>query len=107
MRALHGVIAAAVCAFASAAWAQSADPAVGRRLAELVCNACHQIDAEVAQPGPNARAPSFASISRSPSTNELALKVFLRTSHAEMPNIMLTAEETNSVIAYILGLAAK
>jgi len=42
-----------------------------------------------------------------PSTTELTIKVFLRTSHAGMPNIMLSKEEADSLAAYILGLAGK
>jgi len=39
-----------------------------------------------------------------PSTNELAIKVFLRTSHPTMPNFILSPEEIDSVAAYILSL---
>jgi mono/diheme cytochrome c family protein len=42
-----------------------------------------------------------------PSTNELAIKVFLRSSHPTMPNIILSPEEIDSVAAYIVGLAGK
>jgi mono/diheme cytochrome c family protein len=85
--------------------AQTADPAVGRRLAEAVCSACHQVG-PVSTPQPaNSDAPSFLDISRMSSTNELAIKVFLRSSHPTMPNIMLDQEETDSIAAYIVGLA--
>ena len=39
-----------------------------------------------------------------PSTTELALKVFLRTSHPSMPNIVLTPEQTDNLVTYILSL---
>jgi hypothetical protein len=42
-----------------------------------------------------------------PSTNELAIKVFLRSSHPTMPNIILSPEEIDSVATYIVGLAGK
>ena len=93
--------------FVPAASAQSADPALGRRLAETVCSACHQIDAASPDPGASSNAPSFVDISRMPSTNELAIKVFLRSSHPTMPNIILTPEEIDSVAAYIVGLTQK
>jgi cytochrome c2 len=44
---------------------QSADPSVGRRLAETVCSTCHQISATSPQ-GKNPAAPSFVDISRMP-----------------------------------------
>jgi mono/diheme cytochrome c family protein len=86
---------------------QSVDPSVGRHLAETVCSACHQISATSPNPGPSSGAPSFVDISRMPSMSELAIKVFLRTSHPTMPNFILSPEEIDSVTAYILSLAQK
>jgi mono/diheme cytochrome c family protein len=87
--------------------AQSADPSLGRHLAETVCGECHQIDAAGRKPESNPPAPSFVDISRMPSTTELAIKVFLRSSHPHMPDLILSAAEIDSVAAYILGLAEK
>lgn len=42
-----------------------------------------------------------------PSTTELSIKVFLRSTHPTMPNIILSPKETNSVAAYIVSLAHK
>ena len=39
-----------------------------------------------------------------PSTTAQALGVFLKTSHPTMPNIMLSDNERDDVIAYILSL---
>jgi mono/diheme cytochrome c family protein len=89
------------------AFAQSVDPSLGRHLAETTCVACHQVGSEALPKNPKATAPSFVDISRMPSTNELAIKVFLRTSHSTMPNIILSPEEAVSVAAYIVGLAKK
>jgi mono/diheme cytochrome c family protein len=90
----------------TASSAQTADPSVGRHLAETVCSDCHQISA-TSPPGRNPAAPSFVDISRMPSTSELAIKVFLRTPHPSMPNFILSPEEIDSVTAYILSLARK
>ncbi len=92
-------------AFLLPAGAQSVDPSVGRHLAETTCGACHQIGSAAAPQSAKPVAPSFQDISRMPSTNELAIKVFLRTSHPTMPNIILSPEEIDSVAAYIDGLA--
>jgi mono/diheme cytochrome c family protein len=91
----------------TASSAQSVDPSVGRHLAETVCSACHQISATSPNPGPGSGAPSFVDISQMPSANELSIKVFLRTPHPTMPNFILSAEEIDSVTAYILSLARK
>jgi mono/diheme cytochrome c family protein len=99
-----GVIASV--AFSHSALAQSVDPSVGRHLAETTCSVCHQIDAASPQ-SQNSDAPSFVDISRMASMTELAIKVFLRSSHPTMPNIILSPEEINSVSAYIVSLAPK
>jgi len=89
------------------AGAQSVDPSVGRHLAETTCSACHRIGSAGSPQNAKPVAPSFEDISRMPSTNEVAIKVFLRSSHPTMPNIILSPEEIDSVAAYIVGLAGK
>jgi mono/diheme cytochrome c family protein len=91
----------------TSAAAQTTDPSIGRRLAQTTCSACHQIDAASPAPSPNSAAPSFVDISRMPSMSELAIKVFLRSSHPPMPDILLSPEEIDSVTAYILSLNQK
>ena len=93
--------------FLTPASAQSPDPGVGRHLAETVCSACHQIDAYSQGPGPNRDAPNFVDISRMPSMNDLAIKLFLGFPHPSMPNIILSPEEIDSVTAYIRSLNKK
>ena len=93
--------------FLMSASAQSPDPGVGRHLAETVCSACHQIDAHSQGPGPNPDAPNFVDISRMPSMNDLAIKLFLGFPHPSMPNIILSPEEIDSVTAYIRSLNKK
>jgi mono/diheme cytochrome c family protein len=87
--------------------AQQIDPTVGRHLAETICSECHQFAPGAAPKNPKFGAPSFADISRMPSTNGVAIKVFLRTSHPTMPNIMLSSDEIDSFAAYIMSLAKK
>ena len=49
-------------------------------------------------------APSFLDVANMPSTTALSLKVFLRTSHKEMPNLIISETDTDDLIAYILNL---
>jgi mono/diheme cytochrome c family protein len=76
--------------------------ASGHRLAEAWCKACHAIEPRTA--GTSTGAPDFAAIANQPSTTELALKVFLRSSHPSMPNLVLTPEQTDDIVSYILSL---
>ena len=92
-------------AFAPQAMAQQRDPAPGRRIAERDCTLCHEVRPGETGPGAMASAPPFQLVARMPSTTELALRVFLRTSHAGMPNILLSEAELDDIIAYIVSLA--
>ena len=53
---------------------------------------------------PDVGAPTFFEVIADPSVSELSLRAFLQTSHATMPNLILTPEETDDIIAYILTL---
>lgn len=77
-------------------------PSSGRQIATGTCAACHQVVAG----GPTrlGAAPSFVDIAGMPSTTALSLKVFLRSSHRTMPNLIISDADTDDVIAYILSL---
>ena len=75
------------------------NPLIGRQTATTLCVPCHQIG-ENHRDGP----PSFVDIANMPSTTALSLKVFLRSNHKGMPNLIIPDSETNDLIAYILAL---
>ena len=85
--------------------AQQRETAPGRRIAERDCTLCHEVRPGETGPGAMASAPPFQLVARMPSTTELALRVFLRTSHAGMPNILLSEAEIDDIVAYIVSLA--
>ena len=79
------------------------DPLVGGKLAREVCAACHIVgDDQLVDP--DVGAPTFFEVIDDPSVTALSLRAFLRTSHPTMPNLILTPEETDDIIAYILRL---
>jgi mono/diheme cytochrome c family protein len=88
----------------SLAHAQGAgDPQGGLPLAQRVCSECHAIrKGEVRSP--NSRSPTFTELATTPGMTSIALMVALTTPHAGMPMFMLTAEQREDVIAYILSL---
>ena len=49
-------------------------------------------------------APTFLDVANMASTTALSLKVFLRTSHKEMPNLLISETDSDDLIAYILSL---
>ena len=75
----------------------------GRRLANYWCTGCHSVEPKTV----GIFAADFAEIANVPSTTELSLKVFLRSSHKSMPNFILQPEETDDIVAYILSLRRK
>ena len=84
--------------------AHAADPANGRRLAELWCTSCHIASPD--QPRGSADAPAFSAIGRQPGFNAGQLTLFLLDPHPAMPNMGLTRTEAIDIASYIQSLAA-
>jgi len=93
----------ALAAFASQAAAQApGDVRKGELLALSVCAQCHAV-----RPGqlrsPDPMAPNFTSIAMTLGMTDRALRVWLQSPHPTMPNVVLTRDERDDVIAYILS----
>ena len=108
---LHIVIAMA-CAVAALLFARihnaggatlpSDSATTGHRLAEAWCQSCHAIEAAGA--GTRGGAPDFVAIANRASTTALSLKVFMKTSHHRMPNLIITPAQADDLANYILSL---
>lgn len=75
---------------------------LGRQVAIELCSSCHRV-AE-GQPRPGENVASFFAISNLPSTTALSLKVFLRSNHKGMPNLIVSESDSDQLIDYILSL---
>ena len=53
---------------------------------------------------PLPEAPTFESVANTPGMTELALTVWLQSSHPTMPNIVLKQDDLRNVVAYIRSL---
>ena len=73
----------------------------GHRLAEAWCKDCHAVEA---RPAVAKAALDFTAIANQPSTTELSLKVFLKTSHPSMPNLVIAPDDADDLVNYILSL---
>jgi mono/diheme cytochrome c family protein len=80
------------------------NPNQGLRLAHTLCAECHLVDKLPGEQSPNLIAPSFEHIANTPGMNSAALTAALRTSHENMPNIIIKGTDLSDVIAYILSL---
>ncbi|QGM96940.1 c-type cytochrome [Methylocystis parvus] len=87
--------------------AESASSGSGTGLIEGVCATCHAVDADPNAKSPDPKAPRFVDVAKMPSTTELSIKVFLRSSHKNMPDFILGADEIDKATAHILGLRKK
>jgi mono/diheme cytochrome c family protein len=98
-----GVVSVAMAASSASGQPLTGDIAQGQELARRVCSACHRVEktpeATIFLPG-----PAFKTIADTPSTTAISLRVFLRTPHKNMPNLILTENETDDVVSYILSL---
>ena len=93
----------AVCLAGGAAAAADlpGDPAAGADLARGVCAQCHLVsEDQMVDPGIG---PSLLEVAEHPATTELSLRAFLQTPHPTMPNLRLTLDETDDIIAYLLA----
>ena len=78
------------------------DVQAGHALAQRWCAVCHKVEAGDQQM--TDVPPTFESVAQMPSATETSLKVWLQTSHPNMPNLRLSQDEMNDVAAYILSL---
>ena len=73
----------------------------GYRLAEAWCKECHAINAA---PSGARRGPAFTAIANRTATTALSIKVFLKTSHRSMPNLVIAPNQADDLADYILSL---
>jgi mono/diheme cytochrome c family protein len=75
---------------------------LGRQVAIELCSSCHRVTE--GQPLPRQDVASFVGIANLPSTTALSLRVFLRSNHKGMPNLIVSESDTDNLIDYILSL---
>ena len=97
-------LAAALVVTSAGVRAQESDVAAGHAFARNACQTCHAVEAEQRTPRRIVIGPAFRDVANTSGMTATAIRVFLRTSHPKMPNLILTPEETEDVIAYILSL---
>ena len=97
-------LAAALVVTSAGVRAQESDVAAGHAFARNACQPCHAVEAEQRTPRRIVIGPAFRDVANTSGMTATAIRVFLRTSHPKMPNLILTPEETEDVIAYILSL---
>jgi mono/diheme cytochrome c family protein len=100
------LVGAMTLGLSAAAAAQDADIAAGNAYAEQVCAECHAVRAGD-EFSPLMEATPFQEVADTPGMTELALSVWLQSSHPTMPNIVLEQDDLRNVVAYIRSLKGK
>lgn len=96
------VLIAALAGAALAAPANAADVNAGQAITQRWCSNCHVTDG--AQRGQDA-APTLASIAERHAGDQGWLRAWLTSPHPPMPNLNLTRQEIDNVVAYLATLA--
>ena len=91
-------LALALLAFPAAAQ----DTSPGGRLAVRWCMACHVVEPN--QSRANDNAPSFQAIAARPTTTAASLDRYLSVGHTLMPDFLLSSQERDALVAYIMSL---
>ena len=88
----------------SLSWgAQAQDAEHGRVLARQWCASCHLV--ETGTPASDA-APPFATIAKDPASTPERLHGWLAAPHPPMPDLKLSREDEDDLVAYLLSLKA-
>jgi mono/diheme cytochrome c family protein len=78
----------------------------GFAFAQRVCAECHGVRAGEIN-SPHSRVPSFQSVANTSGMTSTALRVWFQSPHPSMPNLVLTMEDTDNIVAYILSLKSR
>ena len=100
------IVAGILLGVASVASAQEADVGAGAVYAKQVCAPCHAVLPNQ-QISPLPQASTFQKVADTPGMTEMALSVWMQSSHPTMPNIILKQDDLRNVIAYIHSLKSK
>ena len=82
--------------------AAAQDTSVGGKLAVRWCMACHVVEPNQSTATDNA--PSFRAIAARTGTTAASLDRYLSKGHTLMPDLLLSPQERDALVAYILSL---
>ena len=101
-------LATSVVASFGAASAQQilpGDPVAGHAFVRENCSDCHNVEREWDELSA-VYGPAFVDIAASPGLTATRLRAFLLTPHFEMPDFILSVQEIDDIVSYILTLRA-
>lgn len=104
MSRLRSGLAVALALSSGAVVAQEiGDKDKGLAYARKNCTECHEVEKEK-RVSPFSDVPSFQDAADSEGMSHRALAVWLKSSHPNMPNFIIPADDIDDIIAYIMSL---
>ena len=95
---IAAIIALSITAYAGVAYAASGSAEAGRQLVTRSCSSCHAIEAaKTATDG----APPFTAIAKTNKERPAWIRGWLMSPHPPMPNISLSRQQIDDIIAYL------
>lgn len=79
----------------------------GGTYARAHCAECHGVDASPEDFSPNADAPDFSVVANTPGMTEMAVRVWLQTSHPTMPDFIIPEGVRANLAAYVMSLKSE
>lgn len=104
MKISFGSITALALMIGTAGGAPAADEASGLKVARKLCVNCHIVEPGGGVRTVDASIPSFMAIANKPGRTESRLSGFVLNPHPPMPQVQLTTNEIENIVAYILSL---
>lgn len=102
-RRLSVALAAILCAWANSPAAAAGNVPAGRDLAQRWCSSCHIVDQS--GHGPDT-APPFRTIAKRGPKDRDWMRAWITAPHPPMPNLNLSRQQIDDVVAYIDSLTA-
>jgi mono/diheme cytochrome c family protein len=97
-----GALTCALLFTTSAAAVELGSESAGKDYAQRICAACHDIEKDDVALFTDV--PSFQEIADTQGMSPRALRVWLQTSHPNMPDLIVPPDDMDNVIAYIMSL---
>ena len=85
---------------------ENGDPARGRAYAQDHCAACHAVGGGAGEQSPNPAAPAFREVANTPGFTRTALGAWLRSSHQQMPSLIVESDRIDDIYVYLETLRA-
>jgi mono/diheme cytochrome c family protein len=99
---IAALISVIICiGYSSVAYAAAGNAEAGRQLVTRSCSSCHAIEASVTATD---NAPPFSAVAKTNKERPAWIRGWLMSPHPPMPNISLSRQQIDDIVAYLSSL---